>query len=467
MLKHRTRFTAPKLCAALLALALLTGLPAWSEPAEHIAYVATDGSDASGDGTPESPYATIAHAAMARPGSVIEVRGGDYGPVVLGPECSGSAASPTVIRAAEGEAAVVHGEGGEGISIRNARHLTLEGLEVAGGTHGIDCRSTREAGNRPLEGIVLRGCRVHGIRGVHGICVYAHNDLAPIAGLVIENCEIYDCECGSSESLVINGNVDGFLIAGNVIHDNDNIGIDMIGFEGTAKRPDGADGNPFAVDFVRNGVCRDNVVYGISAEGNPAYLEDGEYDLCADGIYVDGGQDIEICNNFIFHCDIGLEVATEHSPKDNELFRVTGIDVHDNVIAGCQGWTGLCFGGYDGDRGFTEGCAFHHNTLADNVTQIAVQRSRDNRVYANLLLGGETAVELSEDCDPEDTVNDISGNAAAGVEDEDSWAEDYGAMYADRSAAADGLRSLLDGVGSRFLPDEAWLEAWDAIRACF
>ena len=41
-----------RLLAGGLALALLTGLPAWGEPAEHIAYVATDGSDASGDGTP-------------------------------------------------------------------------------------------------------------------------------------------------------------------------------------------------------------------------------------------------------------------------------------------------------------------------------------------------------------------------------------------------------------------------------
>ena len=57
-------------------------------------------------------------------------------------------------------------------------------------------------------------------------------------------------------------------------------------------------------------------------------------------VYVDGGCDIKICNNFIFNCDIGMEVATEHSPEENELFKVTGVNVHDNVIADCHGWAG-------------------------------------------------------------------------------------------------------------------------------
>ena len=135
-------------------------------------------------------------------------------------------------------------------------------------------------------------------------------------------------------------------------------------------------------------------------------IGDGEYDLCADGIYVDGGCDIEICNNFIFNCDIGMEVATEHSP------------------------------------------------------QIGVQRSMNNRVYANLILGGETAIEFNDDLSEEDMVNDISGNAAADFEDEDSWTDEYGELYADREEAAEEFRSLIDGVGSRFVPDEGMMELY-------
>ncbi len=444
-------------------------------------HVAADGSDETGSGTLDAPYATIAYAAETMPGSQIIVHEGEYRPFELGPECSGTEKSPTVIRAAEGERVVINAEEGEdttesavqgekasdqeedriGISLLNVRHISVEGLETRGGTHGIRYLSTNEAGEQPLIDISIKNCTVHGVRGIHGINVYACNDLAPVSDLTIQGCEVYDCECGSSESLVLNGNIDGFLIEGNKVHDNNNIGIDMIGFEGLAEHPGEAGSrNPYDVDQVRNGICRDNVIYNISTEGNPAYYEDGEYDLCAGGIYVDGGRDIEICGNFIFRCDIGLEVATEHSPDDNELFRVTGIRVHDNVIADCEGWTGICFGGYDRDLGFTEDCEFDHNTLVDNEVQIGVQRSRNNRIYANLIIGGETGVEFNEDCRKEDMTNDISANVSAKIGDKESWSEEYGASYADREEIADEFRSLIEDMGSRFVPDEGMMELY-------
>ena len=467
-------------------------------------HVAAGGSDEAGSGTQDAPFATVSHAARTMPGSLIIVHEGVYGPIELGPDCSGSEGSPTVIRAAELETAVFKAAEADSaavsattghtaydraaeeepseeyeeedrvcISLINVCHISLEGLETEGGTHGITYLSTREAGENPLTDISIRNCTVHGVRGIHGINVYACNDLAPVTDLTIEGCEVYDCECGSSESLVLNGNIDGFLIAGNKIHDNNNIGIDMIGFEGWAKHPDDATGNPdgtaagsrnpYDADQVRNGICRDNVVYNISTEGNPYYYEDGEYDPSAGGIYVDGGRDIEIFNNFIFRGDIGLEVATEHSPDDNELFKVSGVRVHDNVIADCNGWTGICFGGYDKDLGFTEDCEFDHNTLVDNAVQIGVQRSRNNRIHANLILGGETGVEFNDYCREEDMVNDISGNVAAGIEDEDSWTEEYGAKYSDRTELVDGFRSLIEGVGSRFVPDASMMEVYEQV----
>ena len=430
-------------------------------------HVAASGDDESGNGTQDAPYATISMAAKTNPGALILVHEGEYGPVELGPDCSGSELSPTIIRAADGERVVIQAEDGVGIHLENTGNISLEGLETEGGTHGITYESSREAGDNTLSQISIRNCKVHGVRGIHGINVYACNDLAPVSDLTIEGCEVYDCECGSSESVVLNGNIDGFLIANNTIHDNNNIGIDMIGFEELAKHqeenktenPDTK--NPFEVDQVRNGVCRNNIIYNISTEGNPAYFEDGEYDPCADGIYVDGGRDIEIYDNFIFNCDIGLEVATEHSPQDNELFRVTGVRVHDNVIADCHGWTGLCFGGYDKDLGFTEDCEFDHNTFVDNSCQIGVQRSRNNRIHANLILGGETAVEFSEEVNKEDMVNNIKGNVFADIEDKESWSEEYGKLFSDRNEVADGFQSLIDNIGSDFTPDADVMEIYE------
>ena len=48
----------------------------------------------------------------------------------------------------------------------------------------------------------------------------------------------------------MNGNVTHFQITRNVVHDNNNIGIDIIGFERTAPDP--------AVDQARDGVVSDN-----------------------------------------------------------------------------------------------------------------------------------------------------------------------------------------------------------------
>lgn len=106
----------------------------------------------------------------------------------------------------------------------------------------------------------------------------------------------YNCKLGQSEALVLNGNVDGFKVTNNTVHDNDNIGIDFIGYEGTAP----------ANDNARNGICTGNRVYNISSKNNPHMLE-----MSAGGIYVDGGFNILIDSNIVKNADIGIEVATE------------------------------------------------------------------------------------------------------------------------------------------------------------
>ena len=59
----------------------------------------------------------------------------------------------------------------------------------------------------------------------------------------------------------VDGNVTNFLITNNLIHDNDNIGIDIIGFEGVSPDP--------AYDYARSGTVAGNTVYNISAINNP------------------------------------------------------------------------------------------------------------------------------------------------------------------------------------------------------
>ena len=425
------------------------------------------------------------------PGGETIVEDGTYGALELDASMSGTPDSPTVIKAADGASPVIKVAPGEyqsgeadelppgyGIHLVNVHDVIIEGIAVEGGTHGIIYESTPEQGEKPLENIVIKDCSVSGVVGAHGICVYAGNDLAPVSGITVSGCEVSGCKCGDSESLVLNGNIDGFEISGNTIHDNNNIGIDMIGFEGTAKHAADSDfENPYDADMARNGKCFGNVVYHISAEGNPAYLEDGEYDLCADGIYVDGGQDIEIYNNFVYSCDIGIEVATEHSPDDNPLFKVSGVKVHDNVVADCRGWCGLCFGGYDRNLGFTEDCEFCSNTFVDNGTQIGVQRSKGNRIHDNLLVGGDSTIEFNWDCRQGDLINDFGRNVWC-LEDGylidmmDYGDDDLSALIPEesmekqevlniRSQVLDGFASKVDGAGSSFVPDEAAVKVYN------
>ena len=79
---------------------------------------------------------------------------------------------------------------------------------------------------------------------------------------------MHHLKTGSSESLVVNGNVTNSRITNNIVHDNNNIGIDVIGFERTAPDP--------AVDQARDGVVSGNLVYNITLTWQPGIPERGE-----------------------------------------------------------------------------------------------------------------------------------------------------------------------------------------------
>jgi parallel beta-helix repeat protein len=173
----------------------------------------------------------------------------------------------------------------------------------------------------------------------------------------------------------VNGNVENFKITNNKVHDNNNIGIDAIGFEGTAS----------ANDQARNGIISGNTVYNIESYGNVAYGTDRS----ADGIYVDGGKNIVIERNIVYHCNIGIELASEHAGKST-----SGVVMRSNFISFC-GVCGIAMGGYDTKRGSTDSCRVLNNTLYANDTlhwetgefmlQYNMRRNiiRNNLVYAN------------------------------------------------------------------------------------
>jgi Right handed beta helix region len=354
-------------------------------------YVATTGND-SNPGTQTAPWRTVQHAAdTARAGSIVNVRGGVYEELVS-IKASGNATDGYItFRSNPGETAILDAEhftpsGRQGVlTIHNQSYIRIEGFEI---------RNFRTAEHRlvPL-GISVMGAgshielvknNVHNIeqtfngrdapgRGGYGfgIAVYGTEPKTPISELVIDGNEVHHLKTGSSESLVVNGNVTNFRITHNVVHDNNNIGIDVIGFEHTA--PDAA------VDQARDGIVSGNLVYNITSRGNPAYGNDEN----SDGIYVDGGTRILIEQNVIHDVDFGIELASEH--KDRATSYVTA---RNNLIY--HGHTaGVSIGGYAPERGHTEHCTVVDNTLYDNDTsgtgsgEFQMQWNMADNVFAN------------------------------------------------------------------------------------
>jgi hypothetical protein len=333
-------------------------------------YVSTTGDDAN-PGTEAAPWRSVQHAAdTVRAGGTVNVRGGIYGELVS-VKASGNASDGYItLRSYPGETAIldaghftpagrtgiltIHNQSYvriEGLEIRNFRtaehRLAPLGIDVSGaGSHIELLKNNVHHIEQTFNG---RDAPGHGGNGF-GIAVYGTDAKTPITDLIIDGNEVHHLQTGSSESLVVNGNVTNFRITHNVVHDNNNIGIDVIGFEHTAPDP--------AVDQARDGVVSGNLVYNITSRGNPAYGNDQS----SDGIYVDGGTRVLIEQNVIHDVDFGIELASEHQNRATSY-----IVARNNLIYHCN-TAGVSIGGYAPERGHTDHCTVINNTLYDNDT---------------------------------------------------------------------------------------------------
>lgn len=416
-------------------------------------WVAPNGSDLN-PGTAAHPWRTIGKAAAAAtPGSTVLIRGGIYAERVR-VAVSGSAEGGWItFRAHPDERVVLDGStlsppagASAMLAIDGRSWIRIVGLEIA--SYRTAVRDDVVAGvliTGPAHHVEVLDCAIHDIastapvdadlggRDAHGLAVYGSGGTTPIHDVLIAGNEIAHCTLGSSEALVVNGNVERFEISDNRVHDNDNIGIDVIGWEGTAP----------ADDQARDGVIRGNHVYGNSAAGNPAYT-----DLAAGGIYVDGGRDLLIERNTLHHNDYGIEIGCENPGRTT-----SGIVVRDNLVFH-NTVAGIGFGGYDTDRGATVGCTFRHNTLVHNDTtrtgsgEIVVQVAHGNTISHNVVVSHDAGVVLTNYFSAawsHDNLFDrnlyftAGGPASATFVWQD---EEYGSFDAFRAASGQDVRSL-------------------------
>lgn len=359
-------------------------------------YVAPDGSDA-GAGTIADPYATFQHAVdgLGADGGTVVARGGTY----AGQRLVLRDREHVTVQAYPDERPVldlsgtVPRPGSSGVvEIRDGADLTISGLEITG--YRTTSQSRVPIGIYVVgatDGLRLEDNHVHDLgndnpeRGsfdinAHGIAVYGTDARRPVRGLRITGNEVDHLALGASESVVVNGNVQGWRIVDNHIHHNNNIGIDAIGYEGTLEGP----ARWTDANRARDGVIARNLVTDIVSRGNPAYWEGSGWCNCADGIYVDGGKDIVIRNNVVRDSDIGIEAASEWKRGGTEGIRIVGSDISGSA------YVGIALGGYGPGRGeafdlvVKRNVLRGNNTLDDGSPEILIQyRVHDTRITRN------------------------------------------------------------------------------------
>jgi hypothetical protein len=278
-------------------------------------YVSTTGND-SNPGTLTAPWLTIQHAAnTVTAGATVNVMGGVYTGFVNFPN-SGTVSDPITFQSSP----VVVGSivqpaviDGTGLTVSGTQGLiTISGALSYITVKGFELRNLSSAKGVPCgvwitgsgTGVQILNNMIHNIvttsknGNACGLFAYGTSQ-TPIAQLVVSGNELFDLQTGESESMTLNGNVTGFQVTNNIVHDNSNIGIDIIGYEKTG---------PIGYDQAGWGVVSGNTVYNISGIANSG--EDAEYD--ADGLYCDGCAYTTFERNVIMQVDYGIETTSEN-----------------------------------------------------------------------------------------------------------------------------------------------------------
>ncbi|WP_431808914.1 right-handed parallel beta-helix repeat-containing protein [Lysinibacillus sphaericus] len=361
---------------------------------DQVIYVATNGHD-DNVGTKSKPFRTLKKAALeASAGTTVLIRKGNYHEKLV-VKHSGTKSKPITFKAYNKEKVVLSGKDLKDVEedvalvvINNKNYVTISGLtiqdlstDLAGETI-MGIYVTGSSSHITLDNNHVQRIETHADDGNgHGIAIYGTGTMKDIN---ISNNTLEDLKLGASESLVLNGNIDVFKVENNIVRRSDNIGIDLIGYEGIS--------NDKKEDFVRNGIVKNNIVYEISSYGNPAYGKD----YAAGGIYVDGGKNITIEKNTVYKSDIGIEATSEHAKKYADNIKIINNIIYENF------YTGISIGGYDEDRGGTINSTISQNILYRNDTkgldggQLLLQYdTKNNVIERNVLTAGPSRIFIS------------------------------------------------------------------------
>lgn len=340
------------------------------EAKSRIYYVASTGND-SNSGTLNEPLKSI-NTAIGKvvPGDTVVVRGGKYSELIAINK-SGAKNKLITIKAYPGETPAIDGSSTivagwmALVTMKDVRYISLEGFDIcnlSGTAPNIDPEGISITGDS--HDIQIRNCNIYNIknhfpkfgdggwRSAHAIFVLG-NGTSAITNLTITGCSIHDTQTGTSESVTLAGNIDGFTLSHNKIYDIENIGIIIAG--GDNLNPSGN----LATNFARNGLVSDNELYNNSHTRSPEVWGPTSYGAIA--IYVCGGANTIIERNKVYNCDRGIGLVSE----SNKLATKSCL-VRNNFVYNC--WrTGIYMGDYlNYTSGGTDGCYVVNNTLLFN-----------------------------------------------------------------------------------------------------
>ena len=330
-------------------------------------FVATTGAD-SNAGTQSAPWRTIQHAVdQVQAGDSVIVRGGIYNETVTINKSGSAEKGFITLEKYSGENAIIDGTGLATqptgmrglISLNNASYIRIKGFEIRNYKSATEFIAIGILAQGSGERIEIRNTIIHAIEANNlpengnanalGIAVYGQT-ATPIRNVIIDGNELFGLKTGTSESLTIGGNVEGWQITNNLVHDNNFIGIDATGYYN----------NPAEYNRARNGWIAGNTVYNLSTAGNQALT----FAAAAIGIYVDGGRDITIERNDVFANDGGIWLLSEQPGKATE-----NIIARNNIIR-LNRDAGILAGGYDATgSGGIANTTITGNTLSQNNTR--------------------------------------------------------------------------------------------------
>jgi len=357
-------------------------------------FVSNSGSDQNGNGSINSPWATITHAinTVGGPGVTINVRAGSYNEHVSINKSGSATGGYFILRnydypsvATINGAGITIGSTGYAYGLVDVvgqnftpSYITIDGFEVynftttndnltPAGIHVQGSGTNIQVLNNYIHHIWNTGkasshdgtCGTPSPQGF-GMVVVGTNGKAPLTNVTLTGNELTDLQTGCSESFTVNGNVNGFLVSHNTVHNTSNIGIDAIGGEGVASGYHQYNGSPN--DQARNGEISDNTVYTIHSNSQGAGGVYGLNCYCADGLYLDGSAQITVERNIVYDVDLGIEVTGEGA-KQNTTNNV----VRDNLFF-YNSYVGISIGGQGTPGGSSNSTIVNNTTWSNGVT---------------------------------------------------------------------------------------------------